>query len=43
MLYFNDNYYPYRFSGNIKLKGLVLLGGEGGKHPNELRLLVKYF
>lgn len=28
----------YRFTGNVKLKGLILLGGEGGQHPNELRL-----
>ncbi len=30
--------YVDRFTGNMKLKGLVLFGGEGGQHPNELRL-----
>ena len=30
-----------RFCGNIKLRGLLLLGGEEEQHPSELRLLVK--
>ncbi len=29
---------PDRFTGSVKLKGLVLFGGEGAQHPNELRL-----
>lgn len=27
-----------RFTGNVKLKGLVVIGGEQGSHPSVVRL-----
>lgn len=29
-----------RFTGNVKLKGIVLIGGEGEMHPSKMRLWV---
>jgi hypothetical protein len=26
------------FSGDVKLKGFIVIGGEGGSHPSEVRL-----
>jgi len=28
----------YRFTGDVKLKALRVIGGDGGQHPKELRL-----
>ncbi|XP_067006923.2 PITH domain-containing protein GA19395 isoform X2 [Anabrus simplex] len=30
------------FTGNIKLKGVVVIGGEGGAHPSRMKLVVKF-
>ncbi|KAF0310146.1 PITH domain-containing protein [Amphibalanus amphitrite] len=30
------------FTGNIKLKGLILIGGEEGTHPTKIRLVVTF-
>ena len=29
------------FTGNVKLKGIIVIGGEEGSHPNKMRLWVK--
>ena len=26
------------FTGNVKLKGLIVIGGENGSHPSKVRL-----
>ena len=28
------------FSGNVKLKGIIVIGGDGETHPNKMRLFV---
>lgn len=33
-----DVYYFYRFTGNIKLKGIKVIGGDNGSHPSKMRL-----
>ena len=33
-------HYLFSFSGDVKLKGFIVIGGEGGSHPSEVRLYV---
>ena len=35
---YNNNNYLYRFTGSVKLKGVVVIGGEDEQHPKELKL-----
>jgi hypothetical protein len=32
------NYVTCRFTGNVKLKGLIIMGGDEGTHPSVVRL-----
>lgn len=32
---------PNRFTDSIKLKGIIVVGGEDGYHPNKMRLWVQ--
>ena len=31
-----------RFTGSVKLKALVVMGGSDGQHPDRMRLLVQH-
>ena len=35
---FNQSFVIFRFTGNVKLKGLIIIGGEEGKHPSVVHL-----
>lgn len=28
----------FRFTGNVKLKGMIIIGGEDDSHPSRIRL-----
>ena len=37
-LWFNFSDFSFRFTGNVKLKGVIVIGGENDTHPSLMRL-----